>query len=194
MVRKSQCCLRSSFAWPWVWSVVCGECTQNHVALVVLKRQWLQLFCVCVCVLFNVTVNHWDNIVFDSFWHHSSEKWQKNIKNVRIPHQDRAIAHSKFLSDLAIRGTVFGNSKIIHRLWPPSSSDMNLCNYYLCGPPKDTADVNNSHSLLEMRENIQTETVEYINTSSVMWWEIFLARLLHKTKLYCRRKLTLNSW
>jgi len=35
VVWKFQCCFQSSFAWLWVGSVVCGECTQNHVALVV---------------------------------------------------------------------------------------------------------------------------------------------------------------
>jgi hypothetical protein len=73
------------------------------------------------------------------------------------------MAHSKFLSDLAIRGIW-----LTHRLWPPSSTDMNLCNYYLREPPTDRADVNNPHSLLDMTENIQTETDEYIKTSSVM--------------------------
>jgi hypothetical protein len=62
VVWKSPCCLRNSLAWPWVWSVVCGKCTQNHVALAVLKGQWLQLF--FVGVLFNVPVNYWDYIVF----------------------------------------------------------------------------------------------------------------------------------
>jgi hypothetical protein len=83
---------------------------------------------------------------------------------------------------------------------------MNLCE---CGPSKDRADVNNSHSLLEMRENIQTETAEYNEYKNKLCYvrrnimsktkpaekqEVGTSRLLHKIKLYCRRKLTLNSW
>ena len=130
---------------------------------------------------------------------------KKKLKNVRIPHSGQSHGTQQ-ISQWPCYKRYLVNSKLIYRLWSPSSSDMNLCNYYLCGPPKDRADVNNSFFVGHERKYSNRNSWIYKDQLCYVMRYIFskakpaekqevgTSRLLHKIKLYCRKKLTLNSW
>jgi hypothetical protein len=43
-------------------------------------------------------------------------------------------------------------------LWPPRSSNLYPCDFYLCGLLKGNAYINNTHSLEKLQENIRRES------------------------------------
>jgi hypothetical protein len=79
--------------------------------------------------------------------------------------QDGATAHTATYSTNVLN-EVFENRLISHGLWPARSPDLNSCDFYLQGNPKDEVYSNNPHTLVERKQSIR-ETISSIEVSEL---------------------------
>jgi hypothetical protein len=79
--------------------------------------------------------------------------------------QDGATAHIVTYS-IHVLNEVFEDRLISRGLWPARSPDLNTCDFYLWGNPKDKVYSNNPHTLVELKQRIR-ETISSIEVSEL---------------------------
>jgi inhibitor of nuclear factor kappa-B kinase subunit alpha len=79
--------------------------------------------------------------------------------------QDGATAHTATYS-ISVLNEVFENRLISRGLWLARSPDLNPCDFYLWGNPKDKVYSNNPLTLVELKQSIR-ETISSIEVSEL---------------------------